>query len=372
MITNITLENFKCFRKVEINPKLVTLFIGPNGTGKSGVLQALLLLKQSRDLRANLTLSGQLVSLTPDEFMFHGSNGQSPTVAVSISGFGAEEPKETRLPAKFNIRLEYYPDGHRVSDPTGIQALLPQDERFEREESLRIRLAHLKAIEAIEFVPAARGLVRPTYRLGPHTVDQISITDLSQQENDVVTTLAYADPVVSNVSTWMKQVTGVGVKTNLVPSQSIRPVSVTPNGEVSLVAEGFGTNALVQLLLELARAEEGATILMEEPEIHLHPKAQAELTSVIVEEAKASNKQVIMTTHSEHIANRLLTLVAERQLSPDDVAIYAFEKDKDTGECSAGEIEVTDRGQVKGGLKSFFEAHMEEMRRYGDALRSQI
>ena len=46
MITNITLENFKCFRKVEINPKLVTLFIGPNGTGKSGVLQALLLLKQ--------------------------------------------------------------------------------------------------------------------------------------------------------------------------------------------------------------------------------------------------------------------------------------------------------------------------------------
>ena len=79
-----------------------------------------------------------------------------------------------------------------------------------------------------------------------------------------------------------------------------------------------------------------------------------------------------MTTHSEHIANRLLTLVAERQLTPDDVAIYAFEKDAETGVCSASEIEVTERGQVKGGLKSFFEAHMEEMRRYGDALRSQI
>ena len=47
MITNITLENFKCFRNVYINPKLITLFIGPNGTGNSGVLQALLLSKQS-------------------------------------------------------------------------------------------------------------------------------------------------------------------------------------------------------------------------------------------------------------------------------------------------------------------------------------
>ena len=47
MITNITLENFKCFRQVSINPKLLTVLIGPNGTGKSSILQALLLLKQS-------------------------------------------------------------------------------------------------------------------------------------------------------------------------------------------------------------------------------------------------------------------------------------------------------------------------------------
>ena len=47
MITNITLENFKCFRQVSINPKRLTVLIGPNGTGKSSILQALLLLKQS-------------------------------------------------------------------------------------------------------------------------------------------------------------------------------------------------------------------------------------------------------------------------------------------------------------------------------------
>ncbi len=44
MITNITLENFKCFQRVAISPKLVTVLIGANGTGKSSVLQALCLL----------------------------------------------------------------------------------------------------------------------------------------------------------------------------------------------------------------------------------------------------------------------------------------------------------------------------------------
>ena len=47
MITGIVLENFKCFKRVEIHPKRITCFVGANGTGKSSVLQAFGLLKQS-------------------------------------------------------------------------------------------------------------------------------------------------------------------------------------------------------------------------------------------------------------------------------------------------------------------------------------
>ena len=47
MITGIVLENFKCFERVEIHPKRVTCFVGANGTGKSSVLQAFGLLKQT-------------------------------------------------------------------------------------------------------------------------------------------------------------------------------------------------------------------------------------------------------------------------------------------------------------------------------------
>ena len=363
MITNITLENFKCFHKVEINPKLVTLFIGPNGTGKSGVLQALLLLKQSKDLRQQLDLDGPLVSVSPYDFKLHGSNQQGGLVHLRVQGNATGNSRTQYHGWPFAVDFRYTDDGDRPSDRYDyVGSFIPQQTL----DSLSDVMRDLRA------VPAERGLSRQTYPLGRTSHEQITSTaGLGQQEEQVVSTLAYCQADVAEVSDWIEQVTGVGFDTNLVPPQSIKPVSITPTGEVSLVAEGFGTNALVQLLFELARAVEGATILMEEPEIHLHPKAQAELASVIVEEAKASNKQVIMTTHSEHIAGRLLTLVAERKLTPDEVAIYSFEKDPETGICSANEIEVTPRGQVQGGLGAFFEADMDEMRRYVDALRSQ-
>ena len=134
--------------------------------------------------------------------------------------------------------------------------------------------------------------------------------------------------------------------------------------------EGAGAKAIVPLLHQLIIADRGATVLIEEPEIHLHPKAQAELAEVLAETAKAEDKQIIMTTHSEHILSRLLTLVAEKSLSPNRLAIYSFEKD-DKGECSATEIEVTELGQVTGGLTGFYDANLDEMDRYVRALQKQ-
>ena len=184
-----------------------------------------------------------------------------------------------------------------------------------------------------------------------------------------MTTLAYSPNYVAKVSDWMRQITEVGFKTTMVPAQSVMPVSTTVAGDIALVAEGSGTNSLVRLLFELARAANGATVLIEEPELSLHPKAQADLASVIAGEAKETGKQVIMTTHSEHLAARLLIEVAEGNLTLDDVAIYAFEKDSE-GVCSANRIEITDRGQVVGGLKGFFDTNLEEMDRYVKALQA--
>ena len=412
MITNIALENFKCFRHLSIDPKLITVFIGPNGTGKSGVLQALLLLKQSRDNVDPLILDGELIRFAPEAFMLYGPDSGLDGVRLSLAGYSPIDSEEVEGPLKFELDLGYSGQAnlkidcgltkwrisgqkYKISFDRGrhtLQAATPRGsigyEVLPRINSFRVRhgsggenpslplweqisQAPSDVLANLKMVPAARGLTRGVYLLGQESSDDISgASGLGAQEDNTATTLAYSRREVEKVSHLMKRVTGVGFRTDTVPPQSAKPVSESLAGDFSLLAEGFGTNSLVQLLFEVVRAVPGATVLIEEPEIHLHPKAQADLASVLVEQAKAASKQIIMTTHSEHVAGRLLTLVAENKLSPDELAIYSFEKD-DSGVCSATEIEVTELGQVSGGLKSFFETDLEEMRRYVDALRAK-
>ena len=412
MITNITLDNFKCFRHVSINPKLITVFIGPNGTGKSGVLQALLLLKQSRDNVDPLKLDGELVKFDSEALAFRATNSATDRSKLSFAGYSSPDTEVFDKPIKFEVNLEYSGKADLQEDrgsTTWETADQQHHIRFSRNgrtleartpngsigyqvlpgiNSFRVSSgsggenpnqpiwdqlsnAPTRFLSNMKTVPVGRGLTRGVYPLGIDATTDISgAKGLGPQEDMTATTLAYSRRDVAKVSRLMKSVTGVGFRTDTVPPQSARPVSESKLGDFSLSMEGFGTNALVHLLFEVVRAVPGATVLIEEPEIHLHPKAQADPASVMVEQAQADGKQLIMTTHSEHIVGRLLTSVAEETLSADELAIYSFEKDEE-GVCSASEIKVNDRGQVTGGLKSFFETDLDEMRRYVDALRAK-
>ena len=110
--------------------------------------------------------------------------------------------------------------------------------------------------------------------------------------------------------------------------------------------------ALIQLLfyqlVELTRKH--STVLIEEPEIHLHPKAQAELAEVLAETAKAEDKQIIMTTHSEHMSlGVLLTLVAEGStVTTDDLAIYSFPEGRERVNARPRKLRLLTDGQDQG------------------------
>ena len=101
-------------------------------------------------------------------------------------------------------------------------------------------------------------MTRGVYSLGPVPSDDISGAEgLGAQEDNTATTLAYSRHEVEMVSHLMKRVTGVGFRMDTVPPQSAKPVSESVAGDFNLLAEGFGTNALVHLLFEVVRTVPG-------------------------------------------------------------------------------------------------------------------
>jgi predicted ATPase len=130
-----------------------------------------------------------------------------------------------------------------------------------------------------------------------------------------------------------------------------------------LVNEGFGTNQLAFLLAKIHK-EGNELVCIEEPEIHLHPAAIAKFVEHLVRTTQQPlsilRRQFIISTHSEHFIASLLGLVAQRRLRHTDIALfYATRRDYET---FFERCEVSENGQVKGGLRGFYEAELEAVR----------
>ena len=92
--------------------------------------------------------------------------------------------------------------------------------------------------------------------------------------------------------------------------------------DVLLTDVGFGVSQVLPVITLLQYVPEGSTVLVEQPEIHLHPLAQAALADVIIHAARERRVQVILESHSEHLLLRLQRRIAEASISSDDVKLY--------------------------------------------------
>ena len=98
--------------------------------------------------------------------------------------------------------------------------------------------------------------------------------------------------------------------------------------EVLLTDVGFGISQVLPVITLLQYVPEGATVILEQPEIHLHPLAQAALADVIIQAASHRNVQIILESHSEHLLLRLQRRIAEGEMSEEDVSLYFCDSEK--------------------------------------------
>ncbi|GAI69051.1 unnamed protein product, partial [marine sediment metagenome] len=97
---------------------------------------------------------------------------------------------------------------------------------------------------------------------------------------------------------------------------------------VNIADSGFGTSQIFPIILEGLRMEGGDTLILEQPEIHLHPKMQMQMADFFIALAK-SNKNILVETHSDHIIYRLVRRIIEDKVDSDLIKIYFIKPTKD-------------------------------------------
>jgi predicted ATPase len=122
---------------------------------------------------------------------------------------------------------------------------------------------------------------------------------------------------------------------------------------------GYGVSQVLPILVDVMRAPSRQTFLLQQPEVHLHPRAQATLGSLIAHQAGRRQQTFIVETHSDYLLDRVRMEVRERDgaraLSPDDITVLYFERVK--GDVIVHSIKIDDNGELRdvpAGYRSFF------------------
>ncbi|MBI2171132.1 MAG: AAA family ATPase [Chloroflexi bacterium] len=356
MITEIRLENFKSFRELTKIPlKKVTVFIGPNGSGKSTPLQALMLLKQSA-FAEGVTTRGIYVDLGDNLGLF------------SIEGHG--------LNYKIGVTFQ---DESRLNGEVDIDVLVKPNAHIDATSFIPEKQTMLKSVmDNIYYVSEWRGFYQSSTDISAVDTNRLFRNPAVADTSSLVASALSRDPKLRRkISDWLKGITDVRIDHALarggflpaegpyVPRQNVLS-QLSEEEAINIVNEGFGSNQLVQLLVQLARCPKGSFLAIEEPEAHLHPKAQVALVKVLLERAKEYDLQLVLVTHSEHVLHTILNQVAKGNLTPKDAGLLYFRKED--GVSIIEERVITKRGQVKGGLPDFFEVELEQFSEFVEAL----
>ncbi len=186
---------------------------------------------------------------------------------------------------------------------------------------------------------------------------------------------------LNNADQWMdlkKKMEGYGRTSGLFDELSVKPFGSSEGAPFqlqirkfgkrvkgmkrNLIDVGYGVSQALPVLVELFRPDGASMFLLQQPEVHLHPSAQAELGSLFCT-AAASGRQLIVETHSEYIMDRVRMDLRDRKtdLTPDDVSILFFERSD--LEVRIHSVRFDQQGNVLNAPSSYGRFFMDETRR---------
>ncbi len=392
MLEKVAVSGFRSVegQRVDLGP--VSVFYGPTSGGKSTLFYSLLafrnfILNPTQALDGIFNLGFQSLGSFKDcvfdhddskqmgigiDYSFNGANGSfgvtlaKATADIRLSALGLEMktgvvpvPYPLSPPQIFNLsqeNAEFKVTWNGVNS-TVAHAAPTAETQGQGAEIAKVLNASVEVLRRIDVAPHKRGFFKPSY-----SVVATSATPTS--EDEVASIIINDMNLPGRISASLEQIFGRDFRIYTSPGTAVTFFQTTDKKNRVpglLVNDGFGVVQVVYILAKLQRVDVD-TLLVEEPEIHLHPSVMRQFARELCVLVKEEGKQLLLATHSEQFLVSLLTCVKEGILDARDVRCYYVARQKKVSVFS--EQKVHAGGQVDGGLRSFVEAETEDLRSF--------
>ena len=340
MLTRIELRHFKCFSLLKLPLRPLTLLSGVNASGKSSVLQGLVLLHQTireHEWSTRLMLNGAAIRLGSVSDVIDQVHGRRHCGLALLDGDVAYEWEFAGERAEMSMAVERVRiNGEGEEQPERLWRLLPAGQG---KDPLTARLSGLTYLTAErlgprESYPLEDPQVAPVVGPAGEYAASVLYSGLDQPVIDGLVMRDTPPTRLRQVEARMGQFfPGCGLTIDKLPQSNAVTLGIRTSRDMDFhrpVHTGFGLTQVFPIVVAALSANRNDLLLIENPEVHLHPGGQA-LMGGFMAEVAAAGVQVVLETHSDHVLNGIRRAAKKQLLLPEDIALHFFRPRHEAG-----------------------------------------
>lgn len=345
MISRVVIKNFKSIGEagVDLELKPLTFLVGPNGGGKSSILEAIAVAIQENVI-------SRLTSFRTYDSMIHKPNASIATIEAHLAQVDHQTSGSFRaiVDTQRGITLEF------VSEDLAVREVIAQ--------------LYPKLRDKTFLVSSVRGDV-------PHSVlTHGSASEVGVHGQQLLLLLAIIfgqrqhKDIAAKITKWARRF-GVGdLNAGFRGSSEAGSdyLDTDLKAVLDLALASSGARQILTVITQLLWAQEGSLLMIEEPEISLHPQAQVDVLEMFAEAIREDNKQIIATTHSHILLQALGYAVHKEWLSSGQIAVYHVQKGKKG--TRARLLPLGKHGYIKNWVPSFTKVERQLLQEWAKSL----